>query len=84
MENCWTSQVPKTPADQGCLCLTASPHFLSLSSRHVQDTLLEEDTYLMVGTDEQHHTCEQLKVRIPGTAWLETGLALWASVGKGS
>ncbi|XP_062469000.1 transcription factor sma-9-like isoform X2 [Pezoporus occidentalis] len=28
---------------------------------HVQDTLREEDTYLMVGTDEQQHKCEQLK-----------------------
>ncbi|XP_061210352.1 polyamine-modulated factor 1-binding protein 1-like [Neopsephotus bourkii] len=29
--------------------------------KHVQDTLQEEDTYLVVGTDEQQHQCEQLK-----------------------
>lgn len=88
MDNCWTTQAPARPADQDCVCTTASPHLPCLSSRRLQDTLgrtQEENIYLTVRTHEQHHKCGHLKVsRIPGTAWLETGLGLWSCVYRDS
>lgn len=68
--NCWITQVPPRPTEQGCLSapvphLTLS-HFLCLSSRHLQDTpdsLHVENTYFRARTHVQYHNHEQMKVR---------------------